>query len=279
MRDGNFGVLNQSASAPPPRIRRSRGRAAKVDVDRRLRLRERLRLEDDVGLPLREPAVEIDAHLLHREPISLLPAHGAASAAPASIAATTAATSGANDHRAAIVPSSAESTRQHSRRAWYRGRQNDASARRPHGHRPLRTAPSSTSRGRSSAHRRAPCPSARDWAAERGRGRRPARRWPSCTAAGNRNEEEQHVQRRMRHVRRAPLPSRHRHRRRMRTHRAPAKAYRVSRNIVMPIDLCHRYQCSFRGEIGSATIDRPSSRLATIRMRRDPVQRDRPAGS
>src|SRR6185437_2582616 len=37
----------------------------------------------------------------------------------------------------------------------------------------------------------------------------------------------------------------------------------VSRKIVMPIDLWNRYQCSLRGETGSATIDSPSSRLAT----------------
>src|SRR5439155_8537055 len=47
------------------------------------------------------------------------------------------------------------------------------------------------------------------------------------------------------------------------TPRQPSRA-QVRRNTVMPIHLCQAYHCSFRGIIGSGTIDNPSATLATI---------------
>jgi hypothetical protein len=49
------------------RIRAREIDAREVDVDVGLRLVERRGIEHDVGLPLLEAAVEVDAHLLHRE--------------------------------------------------------------------------------------------------------------------------------------------------------------------------------------------------------------------
>src|SRR6266550_136923 len=45
--------------------------------------------------------------------------------------------------------------------------------------------------------------------------------------------------------------------------RQPSRA-QVSRKTVIPIHLCQMYHCSFRGEMGSGTIDSPSDRFATI---------------